>query len=225
MTKGNYWILLLMLVACKKEVIPDPEPVLLLGPENNNICTTAVRVSDQQSQVNFSWQESLYTDEYELVVRDILTNVDKKKLTLRLSSSIVLESGKQYSWWVNSKSLQTDNISKSQVWTFYIEGPPTSFHFPFPAKLLSPENNAQVSLENGILILRWEAIDLDNDIVGYDLYLGSDPDDLELAEENLTSNSISATLIPDRYYYWKVATRDQQGNVSHSDISVFKTSP
>ena len=223
--KRYYWVLLLILVACKKEVIPDPESVLLLAPENNNNCTTAIRVSDQQSQVNFSWQESLHTDEYELVVRDILTNVDQKKLTLRFSSSIVLENGKQYSWWVNSKSLQTENIAKSQVWTFYIEGIPTSSHFPFPAKLLSPENNTQVSLENGVLTLSWEAIDLDNDVVDYDVYLGPDPDDLELALENLTTNSISATLIPDRYYYWKVATRDKQGNISNSDIGVFRTSP
>ncbi len=223
--KRCYWVLLLILVACKKEVIPDPESVLLLAPENNNNCTTAIRVSDQQSQVNFSWQESLHTDEYELVVRDILTNVDQKKLTLRFSSSIVLESGKQYSWWVNSKSFQTENIAKSQVWTFYIEGIPTSSHFPFPAKLLSPENNTQVSLENGVLTLRWEAVDLDNDVVDYDVYLGPDPDDLELALENLTTNSISATLIPDRYYYWKVATRDKQGNISNSDIGVFRTSP
>ena len=223
--KRYYWVLLLMFVACKKEVIPNPESALLLGPENNNNCTTAIRVSDQQSQVNFSWQESLHTDEYELVVRDILTNVDQKKLTLRFSSSIVLESGKQYSWWVNSKSLQTENIAKSQIWTFYIEGIPTSSHFPFPANLLSPENNTQVSLENGVLTLRWEAVDLDNDVVDYDVYLGPDPDDLELAGENLTTNSISATLIPDRYYYWKVATRDKQGNISNSDIGVFRTSP
>ena len=151
--------------------------------------------------------------------------MDQKKLTLRLSSSIVLESGKQYSWWVNSKSLQTENIAKSQVWTFYIEGIPNSSHFPFPAKLLSPENNTQVSLDNGVLTLRWEAVDLDNDVLDYDVYLGSDPDDLELALENLITNSISVTLIPDRYYYWKVATRDKHGNVSNSDIGVFRTSP
>ncbi len=223
--KRYYWILLLMLVACKKEVIPDPEPALLFGPENNNNCTTAIRLSDQQSQVKFSWQESLHTDEYELVVRDILTSVDQKKQTLRLSSSIILYSGKQYSWWVNSTSLQTDNIAKSQVWNFYIEGLSTSSHFPFPAKLVSPDNNAQVSLENGVLTMRWEAVDLDNDVVNYDVYLGADPDDLDLIGENITTNSISVALIPDRYYYWKVATRDQQGNVSHSNVRIFRTYP
>ena len=192
---------------------------------NNDNCNTAIRISDQQSQVNFSWQEALHTDEYELVVRDILTNVDQKKLTLRLTSSVVLQRGKQYCWCVNSKSEQTENITKSEVWTFYLEGLSTSSHFPFPAKLLSPENNAQVSLENESLTLRWEAVDLDNDIESYDVYLGADPDDLNLAVENLTSNSLTTTLNSDQYYYWKVATRDQEGNISHSSIGVFRTSP
>ena len=212
-------------MTCKKEVIPDPEPALLISPENNNNCTTAIRLSDQQSQVNFTWQESPNTDEYELVVRDILTNVDQKKQTLRFSSSMVLKSGKQYSWWVNSKSLQTDIIAKSQVWTFYLEGLPNNSHFPFPAILLSPENNSQVSLDNRVLTLSWEAVDLDNDELYYDIYLGADPNNLELAAENLVTNSISVTLIPDRYYYWKVTTKDMQGNISQSNIGFFRTSP
>lgn len=222
--KKYFWIVL-MLAACKKEVIPDPEPALLIGPKNNDNCNTAIRVSDQQSQVNFSWQEALHTDEYELVVRDILTNIDQKKLTLRFTSSIVLQRGKQYSWWIHSKSEQTENITKSEVWTFYLEGLPTSSHFPFPAKLISPENNVQVSLENGSLTLRWEAVDLDNDIESYDVYLGVDPDDLSMEAENLTSNSHTFTLNSDRYYYWRVATRDREGNVSYSGIGVFRTSP
>ncbi len=222
--KRYLYILLLIFAACKKEVIPDPEAALLLGPENNNNCNTAIRLSDQQSQVNFSWQEALHTDKYELVVRDILTNVDKKKETLRLSSSVILERGKQFSWWVNSISEQSQNITKSQVWTFYLEGLPTSSHFPFPAKLLIPEHNSQVSLENGTLTLRWEVVDLDNDVESYDVYFGTDPDDLNLAAENLTTNSISVTLNPDQYYYWKVSTRDKEGNVSHSIVGVFRTS-
>lgn len=197
----------------------------MTGPENNDNCNTAISINDQQSQVNFSWQEALHTDEYELVVRDILTNVDQKKITLRFTSSIVLQRGKQYSWWVNSKSGQTENITKSEVWTFYLEGLSSSSHFPLPAKLLSPENNIQISLENGSLTLRWEAVDLDNDIESYDVYLGADPDDLSLEAENLTSNSYTFTLNSDRYYYWRVATRDREGNISYSGVGVFRTSP
>ena len=223
--KRYYWVLLLMLVACKKEVIPDPEPGLLIGPLNNDNCNTAIVLNDQKSQVNFSWQEAAHTDEYELVVRDILTNVDQKKQTIRFFSTVVLDRGKQYSWWVNSLSEQTENISKSQVWTFYLEGLSISSYFPFPAKLLSPENNSQISIENGAFTLRWEAVDLDNDIESYDVYLGDDPDDLKVVAENITTNSFSANLNHDQYYYWKVTSIDKQENVSHSSVGIFRTSP
>jgi hypothetical protein len=222
--KRYLFIVLLSLGSCKKEAIPDPEPALLIGPENNNRCNTAVRISDQKSQVNFSWQTAPNADKYELVIRDIVTNVDQKKETIRLFSSIVLDRGKQYAWWVNSKSEQTETITKSEVWTFYLEGIQTSSHFPFPAKLISPQNNTQVSLENGALTLKWEVVDLDGDIESYDVYMGASPDDLILAAENLTSNSISASLDADQSYYWKVLTRDQEGNVSNSPVGYFRTS-
>jgi len=37
-----------------------------------------------------------------------------------------------------------------------------------------------------------------------------------LVAENLTSTSISASLNSDQYYYWKVVTKDERGNVSES---------
>jgi len=216
-------LFLLILVSCKKEVIPDPEPVMLLGPLNNNNCNTAIVVNDQQSQVNFSWQEAQHTDEYELVVRDLLTNTDAKKNSIRLFTSMVLERGKQYSWWVNSLSDQKETVGKSEIWTFYLEGLQNSSHFPFPAKLISPENNAQVSLENGAFTLLWEGVDLDDDIISYDIYIGTDPDELQLRGENHAANSISANLMADQIYYWKVTTRDDEGNVSNSLVGSFRT--
>ena len=216
-------LVLLILASCKKEVIPDPEPAILLGPQNNNNCNTAIVVSDQKSQVNFSWQEAQHTDEYELVVRDLLTNSDTKKKSIRLFASIVLERGKQYSWWVNSLSDQKETVGKSEIWTFYLEGLQNSSHFPFPVKLISPENNAQVSLEKGALTLRWEGVDLDDDIISYDIYIGTDPDELQLRVENLANNSISAILNADQIYYWKVVTRDEEGNLSHSPTGSFRT--
>ncbi|MEK9604409.1 MAG: hypothetical protein VW127_08300 [Flavobacteriaceae bacterium] len=222
--KKYLFVVLSLSLACKKEVIPDPEAAVLIAPENNNNCSTAIVISDQQSQVNFSWEEALHTNEYELVVRDILTNMDQKKLTLRLLSSVVLNRGKQYAWWVNSKSDQTETITKSQVRTFYLEGVQTSRHFPFPAKLISPENNAQVSLVEGELSLSWEGSDLDNDIASYDVYLGLDIDDLNLVAEDLTVTSVRASLNENEYYYWRILTRDEKGNISHSPVGFFRTS-
>ena len=132
--KRYVFLFVLLSVGCKKEAIPDPNPAMLIGPVNNDKCNTATVLSNQKSQVNFSWQEADHTDEYELVVRDILTNVDQKKRTIRFSSTCCFGQGKQYSWWVNSQSEQTENITKSEVWTFYLEEALNQQLFPFSSK-------------------------------------------------------------------------------------------
>ena len=163
-------------------------------------------------------------DEYELVIRDIQTNLDIQLNTFRTFSPVVLDRGKQYSWWVISKHNADQTFSKSRIWTFYLEGPQKSSHFPFPANLLNPKSNEQISLNDGKYIFIWESTDLDEDIIEYDFYLGTDPDELTLLAERLSLNSIELSLNPNQFYYWKVITRDSEGNVSSSPVEGFKTS-
>ena len=53
---------------------------------------------------------------------------------------------------------------KSESWNFYLEGSLQSSYIPFPAKIISPNNQSVVNLSSGKIILSWEGIDLDNDI-------------------------------------------------------------
>ena len=219
-----YFLIIILAIACKKEVIITPEPPLLIGPENNNSCTTETIISAGKSQVIFSWQAALNADEYELIIRDIETNYDIQLTIFRTFSAVVLDRGNQYSWWVISKYNADQTFSKSRVWTFYLEGSQKSSHFPFPANLLSPKSNDQISLIDGKYIFRWETTDLDNDIIEYDMYLGTDPAELILIAEKLSLNYIELSLNSNQFYYWKVITRDAEGNSSSSPIKGFKTS-
>lgn len=219
-----FLILLSLVIACEKEVIITPNPPLLIGPENNNNCSSDTVISSKKSQVDFSWQAALNADEYELVIRNIDTNLDTKLTTFRLFSAIVLDRGQQYSWWVISKYIEDETFSKSSVWNFYLEGPQLYSHFPFPATLLIPKANEQISLNEGKYIFRWESTDLDEDIIEYDIYLGTDPVELTLLEERLSLNSIELSLNSNQFYYWKIITRDSEGNVSSSPVEGFKTS-
>ena len=79
-----YFLVLLIIVACKKEEAIVPDAPLLIGPENNNSCTTAIVINEAESQVTFSWQTALNADEYELVVRDIETNTEYQQTTFNL---------------------------------------------------------------------------------------------------------------------------------------------
>ena len=213
-----------LVMACEKEVIITPDPPLLIGPINNDSCTSETIISSQKSQVNFRWQAALNADEYELVVRDIQTNLDIQLNTFRIYNPVVLDRGKQYSWWVISKYNADQTFSKSRIWTFYLEGPQKSSHFPFPANLLNPKSNEQISLNDGKYTFRWESIDLDKDIIEYDFYIGIDPVELTLLAERLSLNSIELSLNHNQLYYWKVITRDSEGNVSSSPVEGFKTS-
>tara|TARA_B100000963_G_scaffold360925_1_gene393903 strand:- start:1779 stop:2456 length:678 start_codon:yes stop_codon:yes gene_type:complete len=218
-----YFLIIISAIACKKEVIITPEPPLLIGPENNNSCSSETIISAGKSQVNFSWQAALNADEYELIIRDIQTNYDIQLTTFRTSSAVVLDRGNQYSWWVISKHNADQTFSKSWVWTFYLEGSQKSSHFPFPANLLNPKSNDQISLIDGKYIFRWETTDLDNDIIEYDMYLGTDPAELILTAEKLSLNYVELSLNSNQFYYWKVITKDAEGNSSSSPIKGFKT--
>ena len=218
-----YFLIIILAIACKKEVIITPEPPLLIGPENNNSCSSETIISAGKSQVNFSWQAALNADEYELIIRNIQTNDDIQLTTFRTFSAVVLDRGNQYSWWVISKYNADQTFSKSWVWTFYLEGSQKSSHFPFPANLLNPKSNDQISLIDGKYVFRWETTDLDNDIIEYDLYLGTDPSELILTAEKLSFNYVELSLNSNQFYYWKVITKDAEGNSSSSPINGFKT--
>ena len=219
----NFLLIPILLFSCKKEVIPDPEAVILLSPGNGDSCTTALNIDLEESQVTFNWSQSLHTDSYEININNLDNGEILKKGTVFNSESIILKRGFPYSWWVFSKSENSPIISKSQIWVFYLEGHSKSSYLPFPAKLLSPGSEEQVNLDNGRFLFQWEGRDLDNDIISFDFYLGEDIDELKLINSNLTGTSIEIELESGKNYYWKIITTDSKGNTS-SSLGSFSTS-
>ena len=142
-------------------------------------------------------------DEYELIIRNIQTNDDIQLTTFRTFSAVVLDRGNQYSWWVISKYNADQTFFKKLGMDFLSRRFTKSSHFPFPANLLNPKSNDQISLIDGKYIFRWETTDLDNDIIEYDMYLGTDPAELILIAEKLSFNYVELSLNSNQFYYWK----------------------
>ena len=69
--KLKFLLILLFLFSCKKEVIPDPESVVLSSPKNADTCTSAININQEESQVSFSWNTSLHTDSYEININNL----------------------------------------------------------------------------------------------------------------------------------------------------------
>ena len=198
--------------------------MLLIAPENLNSCTTASRINETERQVRFQWTVALHADNYELIVQNSNTQERFTSNTELLNASIILPSGANYRWSVRSKSTLTPVTTDSQSWQFYLEGDPQTSHFPFPAQLNVPEDEAEISLNPAnSFLFQWEGADLDEDIISYDFYLGQEPNLLRLHQAAISNSQITIELSSGSTYYWQIITRDTQQNESSSMVFIFQT--
>jgi len=214
---------------CDKE---DPSPqirtaipakVQLVFPLKNSECNEGRFITDTESTITFEWrseEDSVAT--YELHVTNLFTSEEISVTTNQDTIPVVLPRATAFSWFVISRSSGSDSSATSEVWKFYNSGDGIQAHVPFPAEIISPKMSASVTAAGGTVTLDWEGADIDNDIVGYDVYFGdANPPELlsggitqtELTNVNVTSGNI---------YYWSVTTKDAFGNESESGVYQFK---
>lgn len=221
-------VLSLWFLSCgaDKDILQSPEDELIIAravlifPEENSICTEGVVLSSSESEVTFRWEEPENTDSYEVELQNLFTGTmetfdsEENQLPIRILRNT------PYSWKVISRSDTTDATSESDTWSFYNAGEGIITHIPFPAENVSPEENETVPFGQGTLDLSWQASDLDNDIENYDVYFGTAAEPPLFAEAVLAS-SLSVTISAGTTYYWKIVTRDSEGNESTSQIFSF----
>lgn len=213
-----------LLLSCSKDSPPrPPEAALLVFPERNSECTTGVDLNDQTSQVEFRWQEAKFTDTYELVVTNVNSGAVDRITTTSLSALRPLEKGALYRWNISTRNEKTEDVVSSESWFFYNAGSATSYA-PFPAAIVEPGPGASVvrDMENEIT-LRWSGADIDNDLAGYDIYLDTaTPPAALVASPSVSLSSIKVVVERNTVYYWKVVSRDREGNTSDSGVYSFR---
>jgi hypothetical protein len=222
MSRLVYMILGLLLWACKSH-IPPPGAAILVRPENNNNCLFTGPTS-QTAVVAFSWIASENTDSYRLVIQDEET---QKRIQSKVDTTLIdltIPRGFPYSWWVISTSESSSEETKSEVFTFYLEGERQTSHLPFPAELISPIQASTVSVgQSGQINLVWSGVDLDNDIAQYELYFGPNEDQMDLVFWDGLATSFSVSVIAEATYFWQVITIDSEGSRSTSSMNYFYT--
>lgn len=136
--------------------------------------------------------------------------------------TITLLRGTPYSWYVESLYSQPDTTVKSSTWKFYTSGEGKISYAPFPAELIEPYFGAEITPSNGKINLNWKGTDVDNDIQDYDVFLSKDfePVLLEGGVKEMFLNNIE--VVSGTTYFWKVKTRDAEGNTTESQVSHFK---
>ena len=195
------------------EVLPEGNTELgsfnLLFPDNNLICTEGKDLTNDEISITFMWSVSENATSYTIEIVNQDTNEVINTSSNSTSKSVALPRDTQSSWSVEAN---LDDITKeSSQWNFYSEGTAQENFAPFPATI------TDTNLSNDFVEISWKGSDLDNDIASYDLYFGSDPEDLEfIVSKTSDEGSSSQPIIYNTDYTIQVITKDELGNTSIS---------
>ncbi|PHS54130.1 MAG: hypothetical protein COB01_02515 [Lutibacter sp.] len=204
---------------------PDPVPIsppssaTLVFPSNNEECNTGDSLNATQSKVNFQWNSSANTNLYTVIVKNLLTGTEFSTNATSNQMDIIISKSTPYKWWVISKSNETTKTAKSAEWKFYNSGDGVKTYAPFPAELIAPVMG--ISTSDGTVTIEWIGSDVDNDIKEYDVYFGIAMLPTTILETT-TNQKIENVAVSANTYYWKVVTRDDEGNTSTSEVFQFK---
>ncbi len=218
------FILILLLVACKKDRAPrSPEAALLVFPLENSECNTGISINETLSQVTFEWQPSANTQTYTLSVVNLNTNTPQTITTASTSASLSIQKGAPYSWTVTSSNNDSDITAASENWLFYNAGPQISYP-PFPAQIVFPASGSTVQANQGNqVVLQWIGADVEDDITGFEVYFSEENPPTSLLEStDATEMEVTTTVSSGTTYYWSVVTTDSAGSTSDSGVYDFK---
>ena len=224
-------IILFLLMACGGEsstdgtppplVVAAPSAATLVFPADNTECNEGVisGTDETKSAVTFQWNESENTDSYEVNLRNINTNTSTKSNSTTNDATITIERGTPYEWFVVSKANGTNETASSTKAKFYNQGPGIENYAPFPAEAINPARGATIASAASVN-LQWTASDIDDDIVGYTIFFGTETNpttELGTTEES----NLDAPITSGTTYYWFVISTDSQSNSSTSEIFEF----
>lgn len=194
----------------------------LVFPLNNSECTTGESISTTESRITFEWNEAQNADVYYVYVKNLNTQT-----TLQYNAGnnttleVTLLKGVPYSWYVTSKTNNSNEFVQSEKWKFYNSGEGIINYIPFPAEAVSPEISS--TIVGPTIDLVWNGSDVDDDIVEYKVYFDTNTNPTTLIGTTAQENLTEIPTVSNTYYYWKVVTKDSAGNTSNSPIFQFKT--
>lgn len=197
-----------------------PKAATLVFPENNTTCNEGAIVNDAVSKVNFQWNAAEDTDSYELRLKNLDTDVTTVHASSASNTTIDLDRGVPYSWFVKSKSNTVTATATSATWKFYNQGPGVESYAPFPAEVVSPVRGSTISGATTVSLV-WTGSDVDEDIASYEVYVGTiAPPTNSVATTSATTTAIEVEV--GKTYYWRVKTIDETGQNSLSELFEFK---
>ncbi|MEH6538091.1 MAG: hypothetical protein V7719_16945 [Psychroserpens sp.] len=199
----------------------DPTRANLVFPYQGSLCNEGTNVTPTESTVLFEWSPSGNTDNYVLNLKNLTTGNQSTYQTAASEMSVVLNRATPYEWYIVSESNQVSATAQSDVWQFYNAGEATQNYAPFPAEIISPLMAETINTTSNEITLDWNGNDVDDDIVGYDVYFGTD-NPPAMFTSDLVQTTLVVPISPAAIYYWYIITKDAEGNNSNSGIYQFR---
>jgi len=153
-----------------------------------------------------SLEDGIFTfrTNYDFVSRPYNTTESTPTRNYQFRIGVIDESGKSAEYWLH---VTVENSNR----------PPNA-----PEPIFPLDNANGVGINNDLF---WECLDQDGDLLSYDVYFGSNENDLKLIGESIETTQLSPGILePSTEYFWKVFARDELGGLSESDIWSFSTS-
>lgn len=214
----------LTLLGCGKDSPDPPEQALLVFPLKNSECTTGVDTGvPTTSLVEFIWAAADRAETYDLRATNLETNITQTISVPVTSAKLTLVKGDPYSWSVTSRTSKVTETATSESWLFYNAGFQTTYA-PFPAEIIVPKSGASVIKDiNNEVLLDWNGADVDNDIDGFQVFLStSNPPETLVGSLSPANSQLRISVSAQSVYYWRVVTKDKEGNTSNSGVFEFK---
>ncbi len=230
MKKTIYILCALMLIVSCSDTTNDGNPngngngqdlptgVNLVFPHQDDLCNEGTNITETESTVFFEWEPNSNAETYTLTLENLSSGNTTQYETSDFILPVTIQRAVAYRWFVEYN--HQDEAKVSAIWNFYNAGPGVVTYPPFPADLIAPMMAQNIPSTTSV-ILHWEGSDVENDIVGYDVYVSTN-NSPELNTSDITANQLTVTVAPDNIYYWKVVTKDADGNTSESNIFQFR---
>lgn len=196
-----------------------PNVPKIISPANNTLCI--------DNYVAFEWEylkntnNDLIIYQIEIAKDDQFTQITEILETESNYTEVGLEVNTAYYWRI--KTVNSEGIASkySKTYKFYTEGEIIVNHLPFLPELISPVLNTTLSTSTASL--KWNATDVDEDVLIFDVYFGTVNPPVTKISGNYTIQTIDVPLQPAKEYFWRVVAKDNKGGETVGQIWKFKT--
>lgn len=214
-------LLLVLALSCKKDNSQD-KMIALVSPAKGELCTSGRILSSKSSTVTFKWIPIAGARDYRITFKNLqLGTTESKAIDGSGLYEETLLRNTPYSWQVTAVA-DDGKVITSEAWNFHNATLGDVSVAPYAATLISPKKNAILAQGLNKVALIWKGNDEDNDIEVYEVYFGKTvTPPLYKSTKEITIEDILVEA--GSTYYWRVLTKDKKGNISYSDLGMFKT--